>query len=261
MTSDRYSPHPPCTKEAFQIRLHQYEALVERLLAMLCALAYFDTGNNTNLLTKCIEWLVPDVARGGAYNWIDLQDYPALLLLYGAGLAALAAGRYDNLAAVLRQPESRDASRSEKVPAIRRLHVWSVFRNTFKQVPRPNAENEYTPANNYIADLMRPVLYAYLPNESEYTESFDTFEYLLALTHLDLVAGSSFLRGAFATRLECESVEEARVYRFFKKDLDLGTDGELVRAGFFGGDVERFRSISEKQVEQLLRLRERWLWL
>lgn len=46
LVSERFSPSVYPTKEIFQQRMHQYEAVVERLMKMLTALAYYDTGEN-----------------------------------------------------------------------------------------------------------------------------------------------------------------------------------------------------------------------
>lgn len=174
------------TKEDFQKRMREYEVLVERLMAMLTAISYHDTGENTHLLTQCIEWLMSVQRKDGFTALIDLQYYPALLVNYAAGIGALAAKRFCNLEAILKKPTYLGNYHQNKTASIEKLHVFSVFTNgASKWVPRQNAEQEYTPANNYILDLLRPFLHDYSPDESKYEETFDLFEYLLSLTFLD----------------------------------------------------------------------------
>jgi len=261
LESERFSTKaPPLDKEVFQQRMHQYEALVERLMAMLAVLSYHGTGENAHLLTRCIERVAQQPRRNGFSALTDLQDYAALLLLYAAGIGATAAKRFCNLAAVLREPEYHDQDRNKKMFAIHKLHVWSVFKQSYKRVPRPNAEREYTPVNNYLFDLLRPLLHDYLPDDVRYEETFDTFEYLVALTYMDLVRETWAPIGRFGWRYtgidrnwgSSPPAELARV------ELEKGVDGELLRAGFFNGSVDRFKEIEQTQRDWLQKATAGW---
>jgi len=246
-------------KETFQQRMHQYEALLERLMAMLAALSYHDTGENAYLLTRCIERLTCWPGRGGVTMLLNLQYYPALLLVYAAGISALAAKRFNNLAATLLETEYRDQSLNEKMPGIYKLQVWSVFEGMFKWVPRPDADREYTPVNYYLCDLLRPMLRDYLPDDTRYEETFDTFEYLLALTYMDLVRDSWSPRGRFAWLYRYpETWERSPLTRFARVELERGVDSELIKAGFFDGSVDRFREIVRTHGEWLQEVTREW---
>ena len=259
LASERFSTGVSSpTEEVFQQlihqRMHQYEAMIERLMAMLTALSYHDTGDNAHLLTRCIERLAQQPGRSGSRALIDLQDYPALLLTYAVGIGALAAKRFRNLAAVLREAKYRDQTRNEKRVAVYKLHAWSVFEQTRKWMPRPNAEHEHTPVSNYILDLLRPVVHDYLPDE--YEETFDIFEYLLALTYMDL--SGRYYMGRFGWRyaeplvgLTEEAWERSPLAEFARVELEKGVDGELLNAGFFGGSVDRFKEILQAHRDRL----------
>lgn len=256
---------PPIGKEIFQQRMHQYEAVVERLLAMLAALSYYDTGENSYLLTRCIERLISVPRRNGLIELLDLQYYPALLLTYASGISALAAKRFRNLAAALREPKYYDQTRNEKMLAISKLHVWSVFKRTCKLVPRPNAEREYTPVNNYLFDLLRPLLRDYLPDDTRYEETFDTFEYLLALTYMDLVSETRAPIGRFGWRYRAsfeglteETWGRSPLAEFARVEIEKGVDSELLRAGFFGGSVDRFKEIVQTHRDRLQEAVKGW---
>jgi len=243
------------TKDVFQQRMREYEALVERLAAMLAALSYHDTGANAHLLTRCIERLTQVPRRDGKVVLIDLQYYPALLLMYAAGISAIAAKRFHNLAAILKEPKYRDYRYNEENPAIERLDVWSVFESTYKWMPRQNAEHEYTPANNYIFDLLRPALHDYLPDDTRYEETFDTFEYLLALTYLDIVKESYSPMGRFGWHYTGRIMNS----EFVRTGVEQGSDWGLLKASFFNGSIERFEEIVEKHKELLQNRTRGWI--
>ena len=99
------------TKEGWQRRLHVYEAASERLLHMLAALAYHDAGDNAHVLTRIVERLLQWPIEGGWTPWLQLRYYPALLVEYAAGLAALCGKRYVALHALLVAPKFRESPR------------------------------------------------------------------------------------------------------------------------------------------------------
>jgi hypothetical protein len=237
------------TKDMFQERMRQYEALVERLMAMLAALSYYDDDNSDNL-TYCIDRLSEQPRRDGLVILLDLQLYPALLVVYAGGISALAAERFRNLAAIMRNTRCRDNS-GRKRPALRQVNVDSVFDRSSKWVSRPNAEREYTPASNYLFDLLRPVLHDYLPSETKYEETYDLFEYLSALTYVDTVDTRWPPVGRFGWRVKEDGWENSALYEFVSNGIGQGTDWRLLKAGFFNGSIERFKEVVQSHQHRL----------
>ena len=253
------------TKEVFQQRMREYEALMERLAAMLSALSYHDTGENSYLLTRCIERFTQVSQQYGKVVLIELQYYPALLLTYAAGISALAAKRFHNLAAILREPKYRDYRYNGIKPAIDGLNVGSVF-TEYQWMPHQNAVNN-TP-NDYLFDLLRPLLRDYLPDDTRYEETFDTFEYLLALTYLDIVSESYAPEGRFVWRytgsiarssgLVEEIWDRSPLAEFVRTGLEQGSEWGLLKAGFFTGSIERFKEVVEIHKKLLQSQANRW---
>jgi hypothetical protein len=178
------------------------------------------------------------------------------LITYASGITALAAKRFRNLAAILVEPKYREDSSSKKKPAIDRFDVQVIFDK--KWVPRPNAERGYTPANNYLFELLRPVLQDYLPQDAEYEETFGIFEYLLALTHMDIVEGASLFLGRFAWVYKRLGLEHSPLSEFVNTGLEQGNDWELLKAGFFNGSVDRFKEIEKNYKDRLHKVTEKW---
>ena len=238
------------TKEVFQQRMREYEALVGRLVAMLAALSYHDTGGeNAHLLKRCIKWLTQVLRHEGGVALINLQYYPALLLTYAAGISALAAERFPNLAAILKEPKYHEYRYNEKKPAAEGLNVSAVF-TEYKWLPYRNALHN-TP-NDYLFELLRPALYDYLPDDTIYEETFNIFEYLLSLIHLDIVNEKDLHRGRFFRYAEPrghfgpfseDSWDRSPLAEFVRTGIAQGSEWELLKAGFFNGSIERFEEI------------------
>jgi hypothetical protein len=253
LVSERFSPtvgpckNENCKKERFRQRMRQYEALIERLMAMLAALSYHDTGENAYLLTRCIERIACSPRRGGVTALLDLRHYPALLLVYAVGISALAAKQFRNLVSALREPEYHDQARGERVPAVSKLCGRSVFEQSSEWVPRPKPGGVSTPVSSYLFELLRPAMRDYLPDDTKYEETFDTFEYLLTLTYMDLVRYGSPPRGRFIWRYIDIDIdrnwEGSPPAELARVQIEKGIDGELLRAGFFNGSIDRFKEI------------------
>lgn len=246
LASQRFATQgPQLNAEIFQSRMREYEAVSTILLATLITLTYHDEKGNSSYLTRIVQRLSRLPRRGGYTALINLQLYPALLVLYGAGIAAVAAQRYRHLAALLVHPESRDDSETQKL--VERLHVWSVFEgNAGKWVPRADAAREFTPANNHIFDVMRESLQSYLPDDRDYQTTFDIFEYLLGLTYIDLTDGDWGPVGCFRWRYGRFQSDYPPIEKFIEHGLSQGTAWALLQAGLFGGSVKRLESVRTK---------------
>lgn len=247
-------------KEHFQQRMHQYEAIVERLMAMLVALSYHDEGKNADLLTNCIERLVSKPRQGGYTHLNNLQLYPALLITYAGGICSLSAKRFNNLAAILRTPKYRDYYNHKKIPAIEKLQVFSVFdQNAGILVPRLNAEREFTAASNYLLEVIRPFLRDYIPDDIKYEESFNIFEYLLALTFRDLLGMQWSPVGRYGWCYKVRSsLEISPIDEFIAEGQKEGSEWELLKAGFFDGSIDRLNNIIEDDMGCLQEIARGW---
>jgi hypothetical protein len=251
MDSPRFTFPSELKKEEFQARMHDYEAVIQRLSAVLNTISFFGEQSHSCHITNSINRLAESATRGGIIVLINLLRYPALLLSYSCGIVSLAVSRWWNLAAVLNSTTIRDEKK--KFPAIKYLNVWNVFDNdVYKWVPRPNAQREFTPANLYLQELLRIPLKPYIPSDAEYQGIFDIFEYLLALVYLDScskTSGSNWAPlGCFAWRYK-HAVDDGvstPIGEFFSRGISLGKEWGLLTTGLFGGSPERLVAARDK---------------
>jgi hypothetical protein len=264
LTSDRFATNiEHLTREVFQERMHAYESQVDQLMAMAAALSHYDSGENNQLLTRCVQRLIQVRWRDGKAALINLQRYPALILTYCAGLAGLAGSRFSNVAAVIQKPTCRDES-DRIVPAADTMNVGSVFEiGADKWVPRENAENEYTPANNYLFDLLRPTLKEYIPSDADYEDVFDIFEYLLALNYLELGISDKWAPIGrhgwkdWGIRGRLRGVDSSPIGNFLRIEYQKGDLSELVE-NLFGRQPSHLKDVDEKYRSLLANATSRW---
>jgi hypothetical protein len=225
----------------FQQRLKELETLTDRLLQMAATLAYYDDGRNSYLVKLCIERLLQLPIAGGTVAIINLLQYPAMLLMYAAGIAAVASENYKALSAAIREPEFRQRREQETVPVAQWLIPPDVIE--YRLLPSDYSKH-YTPCSAYSLDVLCHPLSRFVPDEGTLAAASDILEYLLALTHCDQTGSAHYAHiGAFIWRYARK--RENAVERFMKRGKEHGDDWVLLKAGFFGGSIARLETAQE----------------
>ncbi len=238
--------------ETFQKRLRDLESIAEKLLCMVRTLARFDEGRNVLQLTRCVERLLQLRLRQGSTALLHLQEYPAMLVMYTAGVAALAASSFHCLYAAICRPRFRQRDIQQRVPVAAWLNPGGVIEH--RLLPS-EYRNRWTPCSDYLADAIRPQFLGILPDEQEYLAWFDILQYVLALTHIDLTQDGSPHVGSFSCRY-LRRQEGSPVSEFIAQGLASGEEWELLRSGFFDGDSARLKraiEVLEERTSHLLR--------
>lgn len=235
-------------------RMNQYEGHVEVLRAMLAAGCYWGNEGHSDLWARSLERIAnPSGGQSGMTLWIDLRRYPALLLLYTAGIAAVAAGRYGTLKDLLLDPKVRNHEEKSLVLAV---YPGQVIDKQAAEL-LPGLERRYTPLNDHLHARLREALREYLPDDARYDKCFDRFEYLLALVHADLrdkaTRGYWAPIGRFGWKVHHDP--ERTIVAEVQRELDEQEDRwPPLGAGLFGGSAERVRAVKAWLDERLQKL-------
>lgn len=93
---------------------------------------------------------------------------------------------------------------------------------------------------------MRALLQAYLPNDDEYGEAFDIFEYFIALAYWHQFKDKTAPLGRFAwRRWEMSNPQSEPILTSFVSALrDKGDECGLFQSGFFEDQVDLDRTVS-----------------
>jgi hypothetical protein len=101
------------------------------------------------------------------------------------GLCALSSNNFYSLAAILRETKLRDGWK--KINLINEVNPAAIFyHGILAELIKRLKPNTPTPASDYLFEMIRPLLKDYIPDDKEYDEVFDRFEYLFALNYIDL---------------------------------------------------------------------------
>lgn len=242
LVSDHFPVQAAFTPDALAARLKPYEALTEILRAIVATGCYWGSKEQAALRVKVLDRVSNPygLPMAGYDAWTNLRLYPALLLLYTGGLAAIAAGNYATFLALLTEPKVR-VPNGEHV-LIDRVHAIAVTDHRAMQ-GLPGLERHKTPTSDHLFQVLREVLREFLPDDLAYEVSFDRFEYMLALVYSDLSNGAWGPVGCFLWRDHLAN-PEARVAGRIKKEANAaGQDWPPLRADLFKGSIERFNQV------------------
>lgn len=247
---DKFPVQAPYSPEEFAKRLKVYEESFVDLEAAIVLLARWATAEQLPLISKIFARLSEvDKGQSGLTIWINLGWYPVQLLMYAGGIAALSEGRFDALRACLLAPVSaeRHGSRTAPQPVIvPSAAALAEAHNGFKTLP--GLERRHTPRSDHLFQALQPVLEDHLFLGQGYEELFDRFEIMLALTYADVRADAELSHawgppGRFAWKGQ---FGDASPFTEFVAEGHREKEAWApLKAGFFGGNSERFAGVSE----------------
>jgi len=249
--------------DEFRRQVQLYESLTEPVLAMMITGCYWGRESHEHIWVNCLDRIAnPSGERNGKVVLLNLRLYPALLLLYGGGIASIAAGNYSTFSSLLTIPIVK-LEFGDVVPLVRGLDTWSVMESQEIQRLLAGMERRYTPLSDHLYEILREPLKEFLPQESRYQKCFDRFEYLFALIHADIDKESGLSAfgpiGSFGWRYKGLRSSEVSIMKEIDSEAsEAGDNWPLLKAGLFGGDIERFKSVKLEFAENIKEIIRGW---
>jgi len=239
---DRFPVDEKWSIDDFADRLSRYESDTVDLLAVQALLGYWGTEAHRQVLTLPATRICQDLNRAtGNSASIALRWYPALLMLYAAGVAAVAARRYDNLGAILHAPVGTPGRTNSEVELVRAvIKALGEFDEAFKTLP--GHENQFTARSEYIFKLIQPMLDDLFFLGTTYEAAFDEFEVLLAIDHVVLDKQDHRIArgpvGRFGWKFHRDD-DASPLHKVIKAAETQGESWPPLRAGLFGGRLDQ----------------------
>lgn len=229
---------PPDPAVEHRRRLADYDALSETLLAILTIGSHHGETKHADLWVKAINRIAKSAWQADNLPDIHgLRQYPAMRLLFGAGVAAIAAGKYETLLSLLTEPCRQEGDRHEHVI----LYFPDILRGQNASGRMP-----VIPLGGCLLKSCREPLTEVIPAEEDYRACFDRFEYFLGMVRLDLVPNEpAHWRAHFA--YEPLRSQETDIRDLVEHELNSQGDAcAYLKAGFFGGSAQRMREVKNK---------------
>lgn len=226
--------------EELRRRVRRYEALAEVLTALFITGCYWGDREYEPYWAKCLERIANPSGNPGGYRcWLDLRRYPALLLAYAGGMAAITAGKYETLAALTVQTRVRD--NGQQRPTIAKVNGPSVIAKDFAQLLE-GMERHHTPVSDHVFQVLREPLRYVLPADEDYQQCFDRFEYLYGLIYVDVAGDRGDRIWGPVGRFKWRGDDGEGIWHTIDEEIVASGGGWLpLQAGLFGGSLERLR--------------------
>lgn len=245
ISDEDFPPSPGAVDEDYlRERAAKYETLSETLLALMAVGGAWteDEGAFADALERVAN---PSNDWSGNSLLLQFRRYPALLCMYTAGIAAVHAGRWAFLRALLYDPQIVDVD--NRLPAAAGLSPWTVVDDPSGGAWLPGMERHFVPVSDHLFTVLRPQVREIIALDARYGDTFDRFEHFLGLVIQDQGnqrEGRLRFRapvGRLAYSRKYPSDEESDPVIAIPAEAEAaGEEWEPLRAGLFGGDLARF---------------------
>lgn len=244
----RFSAQAGWSDEEFRQRV----AALDELLADLCEaqalLGRWATPAMRDSLTLGPKRLSDRAGQGGGNGgWLALQWYPALLLSYAGGIAAVAAESYGSLLALMHPRVETSRGDARLVEAA--TTGISDLRQHFKLLP--GHDRQYVPFSEHLYEKLKPLLQDTLYLGSDYDRAFDIFEILYAIEYSYQTGRGWAPVGRFgwkATRGGSNPLKQ-----IMEEAAAATQEWAPVAAGLCGGSLDKFAEQAKSLSERIAR--------
>lgn len=228
------SPQPD--EESIRHRLEQYDSVTSVLAGIFVVGCHWGTAKQHRLWNRSIEQVATCKPQPGTvYDaWRNMKFYPATVLLYAGGIAAIAAERYDVLQLFFKLSEATRNGRSELL--IHRANARACLGQDIANHLFPPKKDRVTPGSDWLFERIANVVNEIVGDSDRYEQLFNRFELFLAMSHWDLMESNWVPDGRFRWQVDRSGSTVDRV----REELEaLGNNWGPLGAGLFSGSASR----------------------
>jgi len=169
--------------ESITARVCAYDGICTTLMAMAIQAGQWAEVPQHQSWSRAIQALAITSSSSGAYQiFIELQKYPATLILYALGISAVESGRLAFLNEVLTTQISREYH--EEQLAVQILPPFCLFEQGGAAARLlKGMDKRHAPLNDWIHEKLKPSMRRSTRTDEKYTLLFDKLEILIALCY------------------------------------------------------------------------------
>jgi hypothetical protein len=229
---------PAPSRETLTPRIKAIEAACATLVSLAVVGGEWSEEQHFPVWERAISRLAATPAPNGHTTWVVLQRYPALLLLYGTGIAAAITGRYALIRRLLTQRITN--WNGETLPIAQLLPPY-WFSEHGPEVWRDldGMDRRHAPLNDWLYALLKPSLQRLVSSEDSFERAFDRFEVLFAIAYA--VHGERkddwVPPGCFGYRWSNRDRVISEIQASIAKQ---GTESPFLKSGLLGDSVSDF---------------------
>jgi hypothetical protein len=247
LSLENFPNSTPLKVQEFSNRIRKYEETIQEIQSIVTMLAYWCEGNQLQLVEK-IFLKIFEVDRGstGTVEWMRLGWFPIYLMIYSAGIAALAARKYEVLRAILTLEIPVNpylTGTKSRALIVHASYAISHVDTLFKQLP--GYEQKRVPLSEYFFKILQPNLDAMFYLGRSYEQMFDTFEILSCLTCADLLSSEDRNPWGMPGRFSWKHRHGDSPFNALLLEAEkAGDHWAPLKCGFFNGSPTRMKEVS-----------------
>jgi hypothetical protein len=257
LSSAHFSVSGPGSNDEFVKRVTAYETTIQDLLIIVVLTAHWGDADGRNLLKKIFLRLTETTSpTGGLTAWLNLRWYPLGILMYAAGVSALAAQRFDMLSPIFNLSMQTQTRTGAQALVNTVMDPLVELDGTFKLLPARDGDR--FPRSAHLFSKLKEPLDRLLFLGASFEQLFDRFEVLLALAFADLrdPTGEGDIWGPFGLFVFKQGRTNSPLDSLVAEATAAGDSWPLLSYGLFGGQSSRFLRVAEA-FRQLVN-RNRW---
>lgn len=256
-------------KDEFRRQVQLYESLTEPVLAMMITGCHWGEIAHKALWINCLERIAnfPKIhtktSRSAIYNQngkniditetlVNLRLYPALLLLYGGGIASVAAGKYNIFSSLVN--DTRFIDKDELHPLLVDLHRLGVMKSDAQKLM--SDQNNQICFCDYLFSFLRDHFSDLIYFYNDFENRFNRFEYLLILVRAKILSIHRHVTVDIRIEHELETAhffkhwnpESGKISIIEEIESEVSREGDnwpLLKTGLFDGSLEEFQRRKE----------------
>ncbi len=216
----------------------EYFDVCQNAIQNTILLIWYSKNSQGKLLSEAIsQWATPpkEDNRFPERKYYLWNYIPGALLLYAIGISSLANRHWNNLHSILVAPKSYEPTLDKYLPT-----VEVIVTRLIKDYARQDlAHDRLAPVSDSLSAFLHPLLKDYFTSTEAYNNTFDLFEMILSLVHLQLdITGSQWVPPHIA-------VANNRSYPFLREFWSSEATSLLTNGGLFNSDSK----LLEKSLE------------
>jgi len=253
INEDDLSTNTRWSSEEFVNRIKKYDKITKDLRTSQMLTSYWMSEEKFPDQFFAVKKLATNNKRlSGLTAWIALRWYPVTLLLYTAGISSVLANKYENLYQLFNLTTENPTRQENQVSIVEGIiKVFSRFNGDPFEILFEN-KNLAVPRSEYLLSTLKPEFEEHFFVEDQFENVFDIFEILLSFEFAHQQAGNN--PDNILTpigRFRYKGINNSALNSIILEANRMGMSWAPIKAGFWGGNFERFQLISGLYLEQL----------
>jgi hypothetical protein len=230
-------PNP--NEKEIKKKIDFYLSQIDTLCNLLMNGVYWGSEMHDEIWIKTLVRLATPTEKKTSYRvWSNIEYFPAMTLFYSIGLTCMLKNKFSLLLKII---SIEIMTRYEPQNILLVTNIWQVVERDHLRQALGN--KNHVPMSELLYHSLRKHFGFYIPNEKEYENLFDYFEYLMALIYTKVFNEGWAPIGRFGYRLR--NSRNSFIYKKLEELKNKREESELIISGLFTNYTE-FEEVNKK---------------